>query len=58
MEFEDPLPCSQTPSVFPKDKRGITKVNRSFLFYPQVVVVVVVVEVAAVRVAKRVWVSS
>ena len=59
MKIEDSLPCSQKPPVVvPVEKRGITKVNRSSLFYPQVAVVVVVVVEAAVRVAKRVWASS
>jgi hypothetical protein len=49
--------------VVPVEKRAITKVNRSSLFYPQVARMVVMVAVAvaveaAGRVAKRVWVSS
>ena len=60
MKIEDSLPCLQKPPVVVQvEKRGITRVNRSSLFYPQVaVVVVVVVVVEAVRVAKRVWASS
>jgi len=59
MKIEDSLPCTQKPPVVVQvEKDGITKVNHSSLFYPQVGVVVVVVVEAAVRVEKRVWASS
>ena len=58
MKIEDSLPCSQKPPVVvvPVEKRGVTKLNQSSLFYPQVAVVEVVG--AVVRVAKRVWANS